>query len=176
VPWRAFALGASVAALAALAIDIGRPDWLSASALLLQAIIILGAGALAGAAAYWWPWFARLFLGAARARAEVRQCAEGLFLSRELFATPRRDAVLILVSLFEHRVVVVPDAFYRGRVTSAEWEQVVDRMTPLLKAGRTAEAFSAGLAALEGLLAAKGLERGEPHNALPDALLRGEAP
>jgi putative membrane protein len=176
IPWRAFALGASVAALAVLALDVGRPDWVSPQALLVQALTILGVGGASGALAYFWPPYARLFLGALRAKGEVRQCADSVFLSRELFATPRRDAVLVLVSLFEHRVVVVPDTYYRDRVSIAEWEAVVARMTPLLRRGRTGEAFTAGLSAIEGMLAAKGMSPSGAQNALPDALVRGDAP
>jgi putative membrane protein len=180
LPWRAFALGASLAGLIALAIDIGRPDWLSAQALLMQTLAILGGGAVAGLIATRATSFAKLFLGAERAKAEVRQCAESLFLTRELFATPRRDAVLILVSQFEHRVVIVPDVYCRGRVTTSEWEAVVAQMTPKLREGRTADALLAGLGAIEALLTGKGFaatERADAGtNVLPDTLVRGEAP
>ena len=184
LPWRAFALGASLGGFIALAIDIGRPDWLSAQALLMQTLAILSGGTLAGLLANQLPGFAKLFLGAQRAKAEVRQCAESLFLTRELFATPRRDAVLILVSQFEHRVVIVPDVYCRGRVTASEWETVVATMTPKLREGRTADAFAAGLGAMEALLAGKGFTAAEaaeakrraPGNVLPDSLVRGEGP
>jgi len=178
LPSRAFALGAGVVGLIALGIDLGRPDWLSARALLMQTLAILSGGALAGLAALRVPAFARLLLGPGRAQSEVRQCAESLFLTRELFATPRRDAVLVLVSEFEHRVVVVPDVFCRGRVTPIEWEAVVGLMTPKLREGRAAEAFLAGLGAIEALLNAKGFASAERAgaNVLSDALLRGDAP
>lgn len=179
LPWRAFALGASLAGLIALMIDIGRPDWLSAQALLMQTLAILGGGAVAGLVAARVPAFAKLFLGTERAKAEARQCAESLFLTRELFATPRRDAVLVLVTQFEHRVVIVPDVYCRGRVATAEWEAVVAQMTPKLREGRTADAFSAGLGAIEALLTGKGFAAAEgkdaERNVLPNALLRGGA-
>jgi putative membrane protein len=178
LPWRAFALGAALAALIGLVIDVGRPDWLSARGLLLQTLFVLGGGAVAGLAAARIDGFAKLFLGAARVKTEVRQCAESLFLSREMFKTPRRDAVLLLVSQFERRVVVVPDVHYRGRVTHEDWEGVVAQMTPELREGRTVEAFTIGLAAIESVIVAKGsaTPAGERENLLPDALLRGEQP
>jgi putative membrane protein len=178
LPWRAFALGASLAGLIALAIDLGAPVWLSAQALLMQTLAILSGGAAAGLVAMRVPWFARLFLRPQRAKAEVRQCAESLFLTRELFATPRRDAMLIMVSQFEHRVVIVPDVHYRGRVTTSEWEAVVAQMTPKLREGATAAALTAGLRAIEALLTGKGFGPAADAraNALPDALVRGEAP
>jgi putative membrane protein len=177
LPWRAFALGASLAGLIALMLDLARPEWLSAQALLMQTLAILSGGAVAGLVATRWPAFAKLFLRPDRAKTEVRQCAETLFLTRELFATPRRDAVLVLVSQFEHRVVIVPDVYCRGRVTTSEWEDVVAQMTPRLREGRTADAFSAGLGAMEALLAGKGFAKAKgADKGLPDTLLRGEAP
>lgn len=173
--WRAFALGASLSGLVALVVDVARPDWLTAQALLMQTLAILAGGALAGIAATRIAPFARLFLGARRASLEARQCAESLFLTRELFATPRRDAVLIMVSEFEHRVVIVPDVYCKGRVTGAEWERVVARMTPLLRASRAADAFVEGLDAMQALLTGKGFVPGAEagRNVLADTLLRG---
>ena len=178
LPWRAFALGASLTGLLALVLDVMRPDWLTAQALLVQTLAILAGGAIAGLAAMRIASFARLFLGAQRASVEARQCAESLFLTRELFATPRRDAVLMMVSEFEHRVVIVPDVYCRGKVTSAEWEGVVARMTPLLRAAKIADAFVAGLDAMQALLTGKGFapppDAGP--NILADTLLRGTSP
>jgi len=178
LPWRAFALGASLTGLLALVLDVMRPDWLTAQALLVQTLAILAGGAIAGLAAMRIASFARLFLGAQRASVEARQCAESLFLTRELFATPRRDAVLMMVSEFEHRVVIVPDVYCRGKVTSAEWEGVVARMTPLLRAAKIADALVAGLDAMQALLTGKGFAPSPDAapNVLADTLLRGTSP
>ncbi|HVF63624.1 MAG TPA: hypothetical protein VNE58_06500 [Casimicrobiaceae bacterium] len=176
LPWRGFALGCALAALIAVAIHVGRPDWLSTKALLMQALAILGGGFIGGALAIWFPPFAKLLLPAERARVEVRQCAETLFLTRELFATPRRDALLILVGEFERRIVIVPDVYCRGRVSTAEWQGVVAQMTPKLADGRVADAFLAGLTALERLLIDRGFTPAPPvANVIPDAMLRDEA-
>ena len=178
LPWRAFALGASLAGLVALVVDVARPDWLTAQGLLMQTLAILAGGALAGIAAARLDPFARIFLGAARATGEARQCAESLFLTRELFATPRRDAVLMMVSDFERRVVIVPDVLCREKVASAEWESVVARMTPLLRTSKVAEAFIAGLDAMHPLLIGKGFAPSVDgtRNVLADTLLHENRP
>jgi len=173
--WRAFALGVALAALAVVVLDVGRSQWDSARGALLASLVILGTGALLGTAAYLWPPVARWFLRAPRARVEVRQRAEVLFLSREMFLTPGRNAILVLASLFERRVVVVPDVAFRGKVSTAEWEAVVDAMTPHLARGAIGPAFEAGLDRLQALLVAKGL-RGPGDAALPDRLVRGDRP
>lgn len=172
--WRAFSLAAALAALAAWAFDVGRPDWVTPAALLAQALTILGAGALAALAARYVPVCRRLFVRAGRMRGEVRQRAEVTFLSREMFATPHRDAVLVFVAQLERCVVIVPDVAYRGRVSTAEWQAIVDRMTPRLAAGRVREAFGEGLAALQALLVAKGFAPDDGRSHLPNRFVRGD--
>lgn len=175
-PWRAFALVAAVATLAVVVLDALRPQWTSTGTLLWQALAILLFGGLSAIAARYVPMVRRWFIGEARAQLEVRQHAEVLFLSRELFATPQRSAVLILVAELERRVVVVPDAGFRGRVASEQWRSVVAAMQPALRAGRTREAFERGLAELQSLLNRSGYTGGDGANRLPDALVRGDAP
>lgn len=172
VPWRAFALGASLAASAVLVGIVLIPGWTTHAALLAQAACILGAGALAALAAVLVPGVARLFLPETRMRQEVRQRAEVVFLRRELFATPGRNAILVLVSRFEHLVVVVADTAYEGRISSAEWRSVVEGMTSLLARGQLVEAFAVGFDAIEALLATKGLAGGSAGRFLPDALVQ----
>ncbi len=81
------------------------------------------------------PTFARLFLETHRAEVEVRQYADSLFLSRELFATRRRTGILMLVSLFERRVVVLPDTGLSERLSQNAIREVIARMTTPLASG-----------------------------------------
>jgi putative membrane protein len=156
LPWKAFALGASLAALAVVAIDAWRPSWTTSATALLHVVATVGAGAAAALGAVLFPPFARLFLRSTRRDAEVRQYAEGLFLRRELDRTVQRTGLLILISLFERRVEIVPDAGFRGRVTDAEWQTVVARMTARLRDESPAAALQDALAAVEALLAERG--------------------
>lgn len=45
-----------------------------------------------------------------RAEAEVRQHAQAMFLERGVFQTRDRTGLLLMISLFEHRIVILPDA------------------------------------------------------------------
>jgi putative membrane protein len=157
LPWKAFALGASLAALCVVTEDAWRPEWITANTALMHVVAILGvAGALALLAVLV-PGFGRLFLRATRRDSEVHHHAQSLFLTRELFKTRDRTAVLVLVSLFERRIEIVPDTGLRGRVSEADWEAVVSRMAPLLREARPFHALQEGLAAIDTLLAGKGL-------------------
>lgn len=167
IVWKAFALGASLAALVTALIDVFRPDW--TEALPLQALAVLGAGAACALATVALPRFARLFLRESRAALEVRQYAEVEFLSRELFATPQRNAVLIMVSLLERRVVVVPDRGFQGRIEQAHWDALVAVMTARLAMNATGPALIAGLDKLREIVTAVGFVSTEMQNRLPDA-------
>ena len=168
--WRAFAAGASLAALIAVVADLLRPDWTGAHAALVTAVTILSAGLVCALVATLSRPFERLFLQRERAEGEARQRAKALFLERELFATPNRTAVLLFASRYERVAVVVGDRGYDGRVSDAEWERIVAAMTTRFREGDAAAAFGAGLDALEAVLAGKGFRRGEgvAGNILPD--------
>jgi putative membrane protein len=167
--WRAFALGAALAGLAVVIEDLARPGWISAHAALVAVVAILGAGLAFALAATLWPGFARLFLQRLRSEPEARQRASAMFLERELFATPARNAVLLFVSRYEHAVVVLGDRAYAGRVSTAQWQGIVDTMTVSLRGGGAREAFETGLAQLESLLLATGFRGdGVARNVLPD--------
>jgi uncharacterized membrane protein len=96
LPWKAFALGVSAAALASVTVDALRPEWTTANTAIIQAVIVLGAGGAVALLAIFVPAFARLFLRAARAEAEVRQYAQSMCLQRQIFATPGRTGVLVI--------------------------------------------------------------------------------
>lgn len=155
VVWKAFALGASLTALLVAIADVLRPDWVTTALVFTSVVIVLAVGATCALATVYVPAFARLFLRESRAAAEVAQYANGQFLERELFATPGRTALLIVVSMLEHRVVVLPDKGLRAHLSAAQWDSVVAAMTPRLAAGETGAAVLAGLAAVGSMLAGK---------------------
>jgi putative membrane protein len=155
--WRAFALGAALAALCGVLYAWWHPQWNTGYTVLFNAVVILGAGLTLAVIATFVPPFERLFLQRPRAEAEVRQRAKTLFLERELFATPGRNAVLLLAGEFEEAVALYADRHYSGRVSGAEWNAVVAAMTPLFRRHDYLPAFVAGLDALEALLVAKGM-------------------
>jgi putative membrane protein len=76
LPWKAFALGASIAGLLVFTWDLLLPGWVSNATILFSIAAMLAAGAVLALLAVLAPGFARLFLSAHRAEVEVRQYAE----------------------------------------------------------------------------------------------------
>jgi putative membrane protein len=161
IPWKAFALGASLALLAAVAAALTAPGWEAAEAIVETAVAALATGGAAALATVWVKPLARLFLTRARRQAESLQYAQAMFLDAGLHRTPRRDGILLLVSLFEHEVVVLADHGVRDRLVPAALEATVSAATTALKRGRIGDALLDGLARLEKTLIETGF-RAQP--------------
>jgi putative membrane protein len=168
LPWKAFALGTSLSALVTVTADALRPQWATSNSAMIQAGIILGAGAAGALLAVFVPAFARLFLRAVRAEVEVRQYAQSLCLERQIFATPDRRGVLVLISLFERRIEILSDVGLRDRMSAGDWSAIVGRMTPLLRRERPFRAIQQALVSLDELLATRGIRERAGDNTLPD--------
>ncbi len=156
IPWKAFALGTSGAGLLVLLMNRMWPLPDPVMAALLAIVIMLAAGAGFALLSVFVPDFARLFLHSHRAEVETMQYAKSLFLSRELFGTPERRAVLLLVSLFERRIVILPDAGLRLKISQDATEKIIAHMCAFLKSGKTAQALETGLKKLEEVILSDG--------------------
>lgn len=177
IPWKAFALGASLALLAAVAAALTAPGWEAAEAIVETAVAALAVGAVAALATVWIAPLARLFLSRARRQAEALQYAQAMFLDAGLQRTPRRDGILLLVALFEHEVVVLADLGVRERIGPAGLDAVIAAVTAALKRGQVKDALLDGLARLEETLTASGFraQPGEP-NEVAEALIQRRGP
>ncbi|MBN1470424.1 MAG: TPM domain-containing protein [Syntrophaceae bacterium] len=155
LPWKSFALGASLTGFVFFIINLLWPLKSSVVAAFLAIVMILAAGAVFALLCVFVPDFARLFLSSRRADEETHQYAESIFLSRQLFATRERKAVLLLVSLFERRIVVLPDSGLKSQLNREAIDTVIHNMRGYLKAGQTARALDTGLVKLEEFLSGK---------------------
>lgn len=174
-PWKAFALAASLSALVLVVQAFLDPPWIVPLHAALFGVAVLGVGALAALLTTLLPSLARRFVTHARCEAEVLQHAQALFLDREMFRTRERTGILVLVSLFERKVVILPDAGVAGRVSQPALADVVARMTAPLSRGARYQALVEGLAALESALLAAGFAGapGAPDE-IPDEFVQGK--
>jgi putative membrane protein len=173
LPWKAFALGASIAGLSVFIFDLLLYDWSSPMTALIATAATLAGGAAFALLAVFVPGLAKRFLSAHRAETEVRQYAESLFLARELFATGGRTGILLLVSLFERRVVLLPDWGLSNRLTGDAMRDIIAAMTPFLKRNEVNRALEAGLERLTRVLktSAQGGPAGKGENELSDEII-----
>jgi len=170
LPWKGFALGASIAGLLVFILDLPFYDWYPRMTALLAVAVTLAGGAAFALLTILVPGFAKRFLSANRAEVEVRQYAQSLFLDRELFATSNRSGILLLVSLFERKVIVLPDKGLGSQLTEKTMQIVINTMIPFLKRNEVYQAFKAGLERLSQILGTAAPGTGGK-NELPDEII-----
>jgi len=73
--------------------------------------------------------------------AEVKEKAVVSFVEQGLHETRDRTGILILISLFEHRVQVLADSGINAKVPAHTWDQIVDIIIDGLKNKRSAAAI-----------------------------------
>lgn len=145
IPWKAFAFGASVAGLAVFIPDLIFRFWITDITILIMVAAILVSGSLLAILTLVFPGFAMLFASRVRTEAETLQYAESVFLSNELFATSGRRGVLVLISSFERRVVILPDTGVADRLNSDVLKEIIEKMIKPLKNGEVRKALETGL-------------------------------
>lgn len=174
LPWKAFALGASLVGLTILVVDMLRSVWISGTTILWSVGITLAAGAVCALLCVLLPGVARIFLDKDRAELEARQYAESLFLSRELFATSKRNGILMLIGMFERQVILLPDTGFGSQLDQHTLEKIIARMTKTFVSGKVADALEAGILGLEEVLS--GTASGKSKNELSDNVIEEEGP
>lgn len=153
--WMAAALGALAAPLAAAGLVAWLDLW-GVWPLWMTLPPFAGAGA-GWLAARWVEPLRRALVPAPVAERRVAQRAAAAFLDEEVFLTRERTGILLFVSLFEHRVVVLADAGIHRRVPPGAWDEVVADAVAGLRAGRHGAALAAAVTRLGELLAEHGV-------------------
>ncbi len=87
------------------------------------------------------PAWRRSLVGEATLDRRTRRRAAVAFLEEEVFKTRDRTGVLIFLSLFEHRVVVMGDEGINRAVAVGEWQKIVDGVVAGIREGRPADAL-----------------------------------
>ncbi len=137
-------------------------------------LVILGSGAFLALLTILFSPFARLFIDRTRRDVEVTQFAQSLFFRRGLDRTRGRVGILLLISLFERKVVILADEGFDGRVDVPDWGALTSRITLLLRHATIPMAMRAGLEGMEAMLLERGFTGPGLANDMPDGVLEIE--
>jgi putative membrane protein len=173
IPWKAFALGASIASLVIIILDLFVLGWMTDILILFSLAVVLATGAMFAILTVLFPVFARLFLAPQRKETETMQYSESLFLSNELFSTEGRRGILVLVSQFERQVVILPDTGIRDLLSLDVLNELISEMKSHLKRNKLREALATGLDGIHSALNAAAPGRREK-NELSDEIIEEE--
>lgn len=115
----------------------------------------------------------RAVTSADRLHQKVRLRAERAFAQHGISRTRERTGVLLMISLLERRVYLLPDRGIGQRVSAAQWEKVVEAVAATLKTGDIVGAFCTGIERCGDLLAvACPPTPGDNPDELPDRLVQ----
>ena len=102
---------------------------------------------------FWNDKFLRLFLSGQEMEEKVRSRAIGVFYEHRLHKTEQSTGILIMASLFEHRVHILADSGIDEKVGTEKWQQVSDILTHALKENRVSDGFCEAIAVCGDVLA-----------------------
>ena len=173
VPWKAFAIGSSLSCLVIFLLDLLIFRWITGQAMLLSVAAILITGAVFSLLTVFLPYFAGLFISGSRMETETYQYAESLFLSRELYATEGRRGILLLVSQFEKKVVVLPDRGAKSYLDDETMKRIISKMIPDLRKNKIHNALETGLNEIVKALCPS-LPKGNDKNELSNEIIEEE--
>jgi putative membrane protein len=156
--WRASTLGALLFAIGAGAVVSAVELWGVPPFLWIAGPVIAGA-AVGHLASELVPSLKRLLVARGAVEERVRERAAQAFLSEEVFATRERTGVLIFLSLFERRVVVMGDKGIAARVRQEDWDGIIAGIVRGMKSGAPGDALVAAIGECGGLLERHGVAR-----------------
>ena len=141
----------------------------NAAWLILGTLLAYGAGGWLGTMVP----MIRLFTSAERMQQKVRLRAERAFAQHAVSQTRERTGVLIMVSLLERQIYVLPDYPLFQRIPAEQWSRVVQMAVDRLKTGEIVGGLCQAIEACGALL--QDVCPGRPHdnpNELPNRLLQ----
>lgn len=103
--------------------------------------------------------------------AEVREKALVTFVEHGIYRTRGGSGILILISLFEHRVFVLADAGINDRVPLHTWEEIVATVTKGIVEKRACDALCEAINRCGDLLAHEFPRQDDDHNELPNLII-----
>jgi putative membrane protein len=148
--WKGAALGAILAPLVALAIH----RWSSIWGIPVDWWIALPApvGGALGYLLSLLPPVRRWMVGEEILEERSRRRAAVAFLDQEVFRTENRTGILLFVSLFERRVVLLADSGIHQKVEQGQWEEITRRLAGEIRRGRMGPAMVEAIRACGELL------------------------
>ena len=174
--WRGGAFAGAATLVAFMLHQRFSYSWLQPD--LAQVIIVSTVAFLAGALVVRYvPLCKRLLAGRTFMDRRVHQRAAEAFVTEEVFNTRERTGVLIFLSLFEHKVVVIGDSGINARVKQSDWEAMVQSTVTGIRSKKAADGLISAIGQCGDLLERAGVAiRKNDTDELPDNLRLGDSP
>lgn len=117
------------------------------------------------------PGLKRRLINPAEIDEEVEEKAMISFLENGIYNTRDRTGILILISLFEHRVYVLADQGINEKVSPETWDEIVASVTAGIKEGKCCEALCSAIERCGELLVENFPVKKDDTDELPNLIL-----
>ncbi len=139
---------------------------------LIAVLVTMVVGFVAGSVlASWFPALRLPFIPKKELEAEVQRAAQAAFMSSRIRKTARGTGILLFVSFFEHRVVVLPDDAILEKLPEENWAKLCDAIVCHVKAKRLTQAFEEAIASCGEILGEALPRRDEDRDELSNELI-----
>ena len=104
-------------------------------------------------------WLKRLLISREHLDLSTRQRAEMAFLEEEVFNTRQRTGIMIFISFFEHKVIVMADKGISKLVEQREWDNLVHVLAGDIKNGEIVHGLERSIQRCGQILLEKGFNK-----------------
>jgi putative membrane protein len=153
--YRAGAVFAAIAFLKIIVLDtwfptlaIYDPFWIF--------VVVAGAGILGAVLAKYVDAVRKIFLNRIHLDLSTSRAAQGAFLTEEVFNTSQRTGIMIFVSFFEHKVIVLADTGISKVVAQHEWDSLVEGIISNIRQGKLVDGIEGAIKRCGEILLEKG--------------------
>lgn len=116
--------------------------------------------------------FKRIFIHPQELKDESEERARIVFLEHGIAETQARSGVLIFISLFEKKVIILADRGINEKIPQEEWDQLVTIITTAIKSNQLTEGLCQAIKKSGELLAPHFPPNENDRNELPDLIIR----
>ena len=99
-----------------------------------------------------WAWLKRRFISERELNEEVQEAATTQFCNQGLYRTRDETGVLVLISVFEHKVWILADRGINAKVKEGQWDDIVKTIVDGIKQDRQTEAICEAVETIGELL------------------------
>ncbi|MBN1637538.1 MAG: TPM domain-containing protein [Ignavibacteriales bacterium] len=153
--YRAAIIGALMGFILIILVD-RYTDWFSLYDPLIYFVITFLCGLVGAAKVILFPFIRRMMAGKDLMTDSVHKEAEKFFLCEEVFNTRQRTGILICVSLFEKKIVLLADKGINEKVTKEVWDNLVDEISNDMKNKNYLEAMLKAIRKCKNILLENG--------------------
>lgn len=169
--WRG-GVAAAIAGGIALIILYFVADWLLFMPPYFWLLIPLTLGLLGSLLVTYSPGLKRALIGKELMQSKTLEKAKAVFLDLNISNTDQRSGILLMISFFEKRAIILADLGIAELVPDTKWKEIVDQLAIGIRSGNPTQSICDAISKCGKVLSESGLQRSDDdRNELSDTII-----